>query len=113
MKARLTLTLTAAAVAAALISITPVSADNGYANNIEQFKAFKKSFQRRNQCTFKRIATSPVFENTGIATATATEIVAASSDSNTLIYTDSENNNVGFVDITGPSNPTPFGCLLT
>lgn len=42
---------------------------------------------------------------------TAAEIVAASTDGMTLIYTDSPAERVGFVDITDPSKPTVLGVL--
>ena len=42
---------------------------------------------------------------------TAAEIVAASSDGNTLIYTDSPQNRIGFTDISDASNPTGLGTL--
>ena len=42
---------------------------------------------------------------------TAAEIVAASTDGMTLIYTDSPATRVGFVDITDPSKPTVLGVL--
>ena len=60
---------------------------------------------------FRRIATFPVFENTDIGTQTVAEIVAASHDGNTLIYTDSVNESLGFVDITDPEHPRPLGNL--
>ncbi len=42
---------------------------------------------------------------------TAAEIVAASSDGLTLIYTDSPGEQIGFVDITDPEQPDPLGFL--
>jgi hypothetical protein len=60
---------------------------------------------------FERIATFPVFRNDDIATETVAEIVAASEDGNTLIYTDSENDRVGFIDIGDPEHPAPLGVL--
>ena len=60
---------------------------------------------------FRRVASFPVFRNTDIATPTVAEIVAATDDGLTLIYTDSENGNVGFVDIADPSNPAPDGIV--
>lgn len=47
----------------------------------------------------------------GTDAATATEIVAASSDGMTLIYTDSPGERVGFVDITNPAAPAALGTL--
>ena len=39
------------------------------------------------------------------------EIVAASPDGETLVYTDSETVEIGFVDISDPSTPTEIGTL--
>ncbi len=61
---------------------------------------------------FNRIASFPVFENTDIGTESVAEIVAASDDGKTLVYTDSANEAIGFVDITYPSNPMPLGLLF-
>ena len=60
---------------------------------------------------FERIATFPVFLNAAIDVQTVAEIVAASEDGNTLIYTDSEHDRVGFVDIADPEHPAPLGVL--
>ena len=58
---------------------------------------------------FKRVSTFPVYLNTDINIETVAEIVAASTDGNTLIYTDGKTENLGFVDITDPANPLPAG----
>lgn len=60
---------------------------------------------------FERIATVPVFLNTAIDEQAVAEIVAASGDGNTLIYTDSENHSIGFVAIADPTQPQPLGVL--
>ncbi len=60
---------------------------------------------------FRRVATWPVFENTDIGEETVAEIVTASKDGMTLIYTDGEQELVGFVDITDPSSPTADGTV--
>ena len=60
---------------------------------------------------FQRIATIPVFENTDVDEETVAEIVAASKDGNTLIYSDGEFGGVGFVDIKDPHNPKAIGFL--
>lgn len=69
---------------------------------------------------FNRIATFPVIlnlcdgdpdPNTCLNTTTVSEIVAASEDGKTLIYTDAETGNIGFVDITNPAHPLPGGVL--
>jgi hypothetical protein len=61
--------------------------------------------------SFRRIATFPVFQNTDIETETVAEIVVATDDGMTLIYTDSENEALGFVDLTDPTSPQPLGVL--
>ena len=58
---------------------------------------------------FVRVATYPVCAlidpDCDDATETAAEIVAASEDGRTLIYTDSPTEQLGFVDISDPANP--------
>lgn len=44
-------------------------------------------------------------------TTTASEIVAATADGSTLVYTDSPRGVIGFVDVTDPSNPAGDGTL--
>lgn len=62
---------------------------------------------------FQRVATWPVFENlpagTDKATETAAEILSVTPDGKTLVYTDSEFEALGFVDISVPSAPKPAG----
>jgi len=62
---------------------------------------------------FNRIATFPVCSqvdaNCDTDDETVAEIVTVSDDGMTLIYSDSQKENVGFVDITDPSDPKPLG----
>ena len=64
---------------------------------------------------FNRLATLPVCTqieaNCNTNTETAAEIVAVSGDNNTLVYTDSPNNSVGFIDIQNASSPAALGTL--
>ncbi|MCM2680098.1 esterase-like activity of phytase family protein [Echinimonas agarilytica] len=64
---------------------------------------------------FNRIATFPVClqldDNCHVDDETAAEIVAASVDGNTLIYSNSPNESLGFVDISDPSSPMPIAEL--
>jgi len=64
---------------------------------------------------FNRIATFPVASNlpagTDIKTPTSSEIIAASGDGNTLVYSDSPLGAVGFIDITDPKAPKPGGSI--
>ena len=70
-----------------------------------------------NEKYFNRLATFPVCEqiddNCDIPgdSETSAEIVAASTDGLTLIYTDSPLNQIGFVDINDPANPMADGIL--
>jgi hypothetical protein len=64
---------------------------------------------------FERVATFVVCDNTScdrnMIPLTAAEIVAASEDGEILVYTDSPNGSIGFVDITKPSEPHGLGAL--
>ena len=64
---------------------------------------------------FNRISSFPVCSfidpTCNDDTETASEIVAASEDGNTLIYTDSPLEGLGFVDITNPAAPAGIGTL--
>jgi hypothetical protein len=64
---------------------------------------------------FKRVASFPTcsqFEaSCNTNTESVAEIVAASADGNTLIYTDSASKKVGFIDITTPSSPVALGTV--
>ena len=65
---------------------------------------------------FERIASFPVNTNLpeGMAQATETssEIIAASADGMTLVYSDSPLGAVGFVDISDPAAPAPGGVVM-
>ena len=64
---------------------------------------------------FNRIASFPVCSQVGSSCesndSTAAEIVAASTDGMTLIYSNSPNKQIGFVDITDPTAPKAKGFL--
>lgn len=64
---------------------------------------------------FTRIATLPVFLNldAGVdpATETVAEIIAATADGMTVVYTDSPGERLGLIDITDPANPRPAGAV--
>lgn len=65
---------------------------------------------------FNRIASFPVPENlpegTDKATETSSEIITASEDGMTLIYSDSPLGAIGFVDITDPKAPKGLGAVM-
>ena len=64
---------------------------------------------------FNRIASFSVAENlpegTDKATPTSSEIITASEDGNTLVYSDSPNKAIGFIDITDAKAPKAGGSL--
>lgn len=65
--------------------------------------------------SFRRVAAFPVYTNLpdGVdpAEATSAEIITATEDGNTLIYTDSPGKRIGLIDITDPASPKPAGTL--
>jgi hypothetical protein len=58
---------------------------------------------------FNRIASFMVAENTPDAEETSAEIISATADGMTLVYSDSPAEVIGFIDITDPANPTAAG----
>ena len=64
---------------------------------------------------FNRVATFPVASNLPAdadrSKATSSEIITASQDGNTLVYSDSPYGAVGFIDITDPKAPKPAGIV--
>ncbi|WP_419739181.1 esterase-like activity of phytase family protein [Ruegeria sp.] len=67
------------------------------------------------EMNFNRIASFPVVKNMAEGTdaerETSPEIIAATADGMTLVYTDSPLGVVGMVDITEPANPAPLGAM--
>lgn len=65
--------------------------------------------------SFKRIASFPVCAQVGSSCETddetAAEIVAASTDGMTLVYSNSPAGEIGFIDIADPAQPRPAGSL--
>ncbi len=67
------------------------------------------------EMNFNRIASFPVVKNMaeGADTnrETSPEIIAATADGMTLVYTDSPLGAIGMIDITDPANPAPMGAM--
>ena len=61
--------------------------------------------------SFNRIAVFPVYLNTDIDSETVAEIVDVSVDGVMLVYTDSETENLGFIDIRNPAKPRAAGVV--
>lgn len=83
----------------------------------KQSKAGKrpKGGKSSKKYSFNRISTFQAClnldANCDTDTETVAEIVAASTDGMTLVYSDSPNASIGFVDIQDPSSPSPLGSL--
>ena len=64
---------------------------------------------------FNRIATFNVVDNLPAdadpAKSTVAEIITATADGNTLVYTDSPGRSIGIIDITDPKMPKPAGTV--
>jgi hypothetical protein len=60
---------------------------------------------------FNRIASFMVAENTPDAEETSAEIISATEDGMTLVYSDSPAGVIGFIDITDPANPVAAGAF--
>jgi Esterase-like activity of phytase len=60
---------------------------------------------------FTRVGTFANFRNAGLGSLTVSEIVTATPDGRTLIYTDAEGGAIGFIDITNPSAPLAAGTV--
>ena len=89
-------------------------------NSLQETEVAQTTYQcdktaLNNQMNFNRVATFPVClqinSTCNTSDETAAEIVAASTDGMTLIYTDSLKEQIGFVDISNPSLPKPKGVL--
>jgi len=68
--------------------------------------------QAKKERYFNRIATFPVYLNSSVENETVAEIVTASKNGKTLIYTDGKMEAIGFVDIKNPKKPKPAGMIL-
>ena len=68
------------------------------------------------ESVFNRIASFPVNTNLpadkGQDTVTSAEIISASEDGMTLVYSDSPLGAAGFIDISDPANPKPAGAVM-
>ncbi|RMB07724.1 esterase-like activity of phytase family protein [Eilatimonas milleporae] len=65
----------------------------------------------RGSFSFNRIASFPVHLNASIDQETVSEIVTAAENGTVLLYTDGEQEAIGFVDITDPASPQADGIV--
>lgn len=71
-----------------------------------------KTTEAQGERTFRRVGTFSNYRNAGLGSLTVSEIVAATPDGLTLVYTDGPGGAVGFIDITDPAHPKPAGTVL-
>jgi hypothetical protein len=62
--------------------------------------------------SFQRVGTFANYRNATPGEATVAEIIAATADGQTLVYTDAVRGAVGFIDISNPAQPVPGGAIL-
>jgi hypothetical protein len=67
--------------------------------------------QGKGTWSFQRVGTFANHQNATLGDVTVAEIIAASADGKTLVYTDAEQGVVGFIDITDPSRPEAAGTV--
>jgi hypothetical protein len=63
----------------------------------------------RGDWSFQRVGTFANYRNAPIGETTVSEIIAATADGKTLVYTDAARGTVGFIDIKNPASPQPAG----
>ena len=96
-------------------AISPNAISPNATSSVETVHASSAPTARNGGKHFNRVSTFPVCSQVGAScesdTETAAEIVAASEDGMTLVYTNSPRKEIGFVDITDPSSPAALGRL--
>lgn len=106
---RVTLAICLAALAAATTTV-PTRATGG-----RHFWSERSPHARPKprEASFQRIGTFPVYRNNGASGAeeTVAEIISATSDGKTLVYTDGVRGTIGLIDIRNPRQPQPLGVV--
>ena len=67
--------------------------------------------QGKGDWSFQRVGTFANYRNAPISETTVSEIVAATADGKTLVYTDSQRGTIGLIDIANPSRPQAAGTV--
>lgn len=99
-------------VSAAVTARTVFSRDDDHRSDYRMSANDLRS--RAHGASFRRVSTLANYHNNGdanIGETTVSEIIAATRDGKTLVYTDSPGEQIGFVDITDAANPTPDGVI--
>jgi DNA-binding beta-propeller fold protein YncE len=106
---RITIGLLLAALAGGVTSVTTLAT-----GSLFFWKDRPRHFQfPLNTRSFQRVATLGNYLNNGsdAGRETVSEIIAATANGRTLVYTDAVRGTIGFIDITRPSSPRPLGVL--
>jgi Esterase-like activity of phytase len=106
---RITLGVLLAGLAAVALSVT-AHAGNGFSFWDDLPRRFDGHSRER---SFQRIATLGNYLNvsSNAAGETVSEIIAATANGKTLLYTDAVRGAIGLIDITNPADPQPLGTL--
>ena len=79
---------------------------------LASLQADARGSKNKGGMSFQRIATVPNYvNNDDIGDETVSEIIAATADGRTLVYTDGATESIGFIDISNPRHPFSFGTL--
>jgi hypothetical protein len=65
----------------------------------------------KGEWSFQRVGTFANYRNAPLGETTVAEIIAATANGKTLVYTDGGRGTIGFIDITNPSRPLPAGTV--
>lgn len=106
---RVTLAICLAAMAAAVTTVPARATGRGQSWNGRA----PQSPPKAQDTNFKRIGTFAVYRNNGTAGAeeTVAEIISATPDGRTLVYTDGVRGTIGLIDIRNPKQPQPLGVV--
>jgi hypothetical protein len=66
----------------------------------------------KGEWSFQRVGTFANYHNATLIEPTVAEIIAATADGRTLVYTDAVRGAIGIIDITDPARPLPGGSIL-
>jgi hypothetical protein len=100
-------------LAGSLASLTPAITATGDLFFWKERPKFRHSAPRDK--SFQRVGTLANYRNNGdaaFADETVSEIISATENGKTLVYTDGVRGTIGFIDITTPGNPQPAGIVV-
>lgn len=97
---------------AGAVSIAPIASGHDKTHRSDDRESAYDPRRRVHGTSFQRVATLANYRNNAALSAqTVAEIIAATRDGKTLVYTDSPGRQIGFIDITDPTKPQPDGVV--